>query len=97
MIETIKVDNKKETSGIIYKVQLSASARKLALEPRNFKGLKSVSMSFDNRVYKYMYGETSDYEEAKNKLEEVKLKGYDSAFLIAFKNGEKISIQDAIK
>lgn len=95
--EIKKVDNKKETSGIIYKVQLSASARKLALEPRNFKGLKSVSMSFDNRVYKYMYGETSDYEEAKSKLEEVKLKGYDSAFLIAFKNGEKISIQDAIK
>ena len=95
--ELKKAENKKEVSGIIYKVQLSASARKLALEPRNFKGLKSVSMSFDNRVYKYMYGETSDYEEAKNKLEEVKSKGYDSAFLIAFKNGEKISIQDAIK
>nr|WP_315190128.1 N-acetylmuramoyl-L-alanine amidase [uncultured Flavobacterium sp.] len=95
--EIKKVENKKEVSGIIYKVQLSASARKLALEPRNFKGLKSVSMSFDNRVYKYMYGETADYEEAKSKLEEVKSKGYDSAFLIAFKNGEKISIQDAIK
>jgi N-acetylmuramoyl-L-alanine amidase len=95
--ELKKAENKKETSGIIYKVQLSASVRKLALEPRNFKGLKSVSMSFDNRVYKYMYGETADYEEAKNKLEEVKSKGYDSAFLIAFKNGEKISIQDALK
>nr|WP_315164494.1 N-acetylmuramoyl-L-alanine amidase [uncultured Flavobacterium sp.] len=95
--ELKKAENKKEVSGIIYKVQLSASARKLALEPRNFKGLKSVSMSFDNKVYKYMYGETADYEEAKSKLEEVKSKGYDSAFLIAFKNGEKISIQDAIK
>ena len=95
--EIKKVENKKEVSGIIYKVQLSASARKLALEPRNFKGLKSVSMSFDNKLYKYMYGETADYEEAKSKLEEVKSKGYDSAFLIAFKNGEKISIQDAIK
>lgn len=95
--EIKKVENKNEVSGIIYKVQLSASARKLALEPRNFKGLKSVSMSFDNKLYKYMYGETADYEEAKSKLEEVKSKGYDSAFLIAFKNGEKISIQDAIK
>jgi N-acetylmuramoyl-L-alanine amidase len=27
----------------------------------------------------------------------VKSKGYDSAFLIAFKNGKKISIQEAIK
>ena len=44
-----------------------------------------------------MFGETSDYEESKNLLLEAKAKGYSSAFLIAFKNGQKISIQDAIK
>ena len=33
----------------------------------------------------------------KNQLKEAKSKGYDSAFLIAFKNGKKISIQEAIK
>jgi N-acetylmuramoyl-L-alanine amidase len=30
-------------------------------------------------------------------LKEAKSKGYNSAFLIAFKNGEKISIQEALK
>jgi N-acetylmuramoyl-L-alanine amidase len=44
-----------------------------------------------------MYGETSDYEEAKKLLQESKGKGYSSSFLIAFKNGEKISIQEALK
>jgi N-acetylmuramoyl-L-alanine amidase len=44
-----------------------------------------------------MYGETSDYEMAKQMLKEAKSKGYNSAFLIAFKNGEKISIQEALK
>lgn len=34
----------------------------------------------------------------KKQLQEAKKKkGYDSAFLIAFKNGEKISVEDAIK
>jgi len=67
------------------------------LQPRNFKGLKNISMDYENNVYKYMYGETADYDESKNLLEEAKARGYNSAFLIAFKNGKKISIQEAIK
>jgi N-acetylmuramoyl-L-alanine amidase len=100
IINTTELKNakiKKDTSGIIYKVQLSASIKKLALVPKNFKGLNSISMSFDNKVYKYMYGETSDYEVAKKELQLAKNKGFDSAFLIAFKDGEKITIQEALK
>lgn len=87
----------KENPNILFKVQISASAKKLELKPKNFKGLKNVSVDYDNKVYKYMYGETHDYNESKNLLEEAKAKGYGSAFLIAFKDGKKISIQDAIK
>jgi N-acetylmuramoyl-L-alanine amidase len=88
---------KKDTLGSIYKIQLSASKNKLALEPKNFRGLQNVSLLYEDNIYKYFYGETSDYENAKNQLKEVKTKGFDSAFLIAFKNGKKISIQDAAK
>lgn len=88
---------KKDTLGSIYKVQLSASKKKIALESKNFKGLKNVSMIFEDQIYKYYFGETSNYVEAKNQLMEAKSKGYDSAFLIAYKNGKKISIQEAIK
>lgn len=95
--ELKKTELKKNASDVIYKVQLSASVKKLALEPKNFKGLNSISMSYDNKVYKYMYGETSDYDEAQKQMQEAKNKGFNSAFLIAFRNGEKISIQEAIK
>ncbi|MFV8325828.1 N-acetylmuramoyl-L-alanine amidase family protein [Flavobacterium sp. ZS1P14] len=86
-----------DSAAALFKVQLSASVRKVELAPRNFKGLKNISVDYDNRVYKYMYGETSNYEEAKKQLQDAKDKGYDSAFLIAFKNGEKISIEEALK
>lgn len=92
-----KVDTNKENAGIIFKVQLSASSKKLKLIPNNFKGLNNISMEEGNKYYKYMYGGTSSYEEAKKQLEEAKSKGYHSAYLIAFKNGEKISVQDALK
>jgi N-acetylmuramoyl-L-alanine amidase len=88
---------KKDTLGVIYKVQLSASIKKVALESKNFKGLKNVSMSYDNKVYKYMSGETKDYIVAQKNLLEAKKKGYESAFLIAFKHGQRISMEEAHK
>lgn len=83
--------------GILFKVQLSASAKKLELKSNNFKGLNNVEMVSENRLYKYTYGATPDYDEAKKLLEQAKLKGYNSAYLIAFKNGDKISVQEALR
>lgn len=85
------------SAAIIYKVQLSASSKKVELIPSNFKGLKNITIASDNSVYKYMYGETSDYEEAKKLMEEAKAKGYSTAFVIAFKNGKSINLKDVIK
>lgn len=95
--EVNKAVIKKDTLVSTYKVQLSASKKRIALDAKNFKGLKNVSVVYEDNIYKYTYGETTDYEEAKSQLQDVKSKGYDSAFLIAFKNGKKISIQEAIK
>lgn len=94
---TKKAVNNKDTTAVIFKVQLAATVKKLELKPSNFKGLKNISMVSGDKLYKYTYGETSNYEDIKKLLEEVKSKGYSSAYIIAFKNGEKISVQDALK
>ena len=100
--EVIKTEPKVEVkdvvvSGVVFKVQLSASSKKLDLVPSNFNGLSNISMSSEGTLYKYMYGQTSNYEEGKRLLQEAKSKGYTTAFLIAFKDGKKISVQEAIK
>jgi N-acetylmuramoyl-L-alanine amidase len=93
-----KTELKSDNSGIIFRVQIAAANKKLDLIPSNFKGLNNVKSTTDNgQLYKYTYGETSDYNEAKRNLEEAKAKGYSSAYLIAFKDGKKISVQDALK
>ncbi|MBK8600372.1 MAG: N-acetylmuramoyl-L-alanine amidase [Flavobacterium sp.] len=93
-----KIEQKSDNSGIIFRVQIAAANKKLDLVPSNFKGLNNVKSTTDNgQLYKYTYGETSDYNEAKRNLEEAKAKGYSSAYLIAFKDGKKISVQDALK
>ncbi|MCI9845427.1 N-acetylmuramoyl-L-alanine amidase [Flavobacterium pectinovorum] len=96
-IETAPKVVKDAPKGTFFKVQLIASIKKTPLEPKNFKGLKSITMVYENNIYKYFYQETSDYEIAKKYLQEAKSKGYGASFLVATKNGEKISIQDAIK
>jgi N-acetylmuramoyl-L-alanine amidase len=85
------------TSGTVFKVQISASSKKQELSPNNFNGLKNISMVSENNLYKYMFGNTSSYDEAKKLLQEAKSKGFSSAFLIAFKNGKKIDVKDALK
>ena len=95
--EIKKTDSSSNTKGIMYKVQLSASTKKLELSPKNFKGLDAISISNSGNLYKYMYGQTSNYEDAKSLLQEAKTKGYSTAYLIAFKEGKSISIQEAIK
>jgi N-acetylmuramoyl-L-alanine amidase len=92
----VKVEPVKENGSAIFKIQIAASSKKMDLEPANFKGLNNISVSGTD-IYKYMYGETTNYDAAKKLLQEAKAKGYTSAFIIALKNGKIISVQDAIK
>ena len=86
------------TSGVVFKVQIAASGTKLDLTPANFKGLDQISVMTDGgNLYKYMYGETSDYNIARQKVSEARAKGFESAYLVAFKDGKKITVQEALK
>jgi N-acetylmuramoyl-L-alanine amidase len=95
-IETALI-KKVDSSKPVFKIQVHASNTSIELKPQNFKGLNNISYVSEKGFYKYMYGETNDYEEAKNELSEAKNKGYASAFVVAFKNGVKISLTEAIK
>jgi N-acetylmuramoyl-L-alanine amidase len=92
---SISTENKtKDSEAIVYKVQLCAGSNKLELKPSNFKGLKNISKEFNNNLYKYFYGETSNLEEAQKKQQEAKNKGYLSAFIIRIKKGKSIYLKD---
>ncbi|KDN54757.1 N-acetylmuramoyl-L-alanine amidase precursor [Flavobacterium seoulense] len=76
---------KGDSAGQIYKVQVLASPKKIKLVPGNFKGLKDISYEFLNNLYKYMYGSTSDFQEAKNLQLEARNAGFLKAFIVKVK------------
>ena len=81
---------------VIFKVQIAASARSLELTKANFKGLKGVSVQKRKNLYRYFYGEANQYKAAKRLKQKAIKAGYEHAFLVAFKDGVKINISDAI-
>jgi len=74
----------------VYKVQIAASGTNLETKPQNFNGLDSITKIKDGTLYRYYYGETNSHEMAQNLLKEAKDKGYTSAFVVTFKNGERV-------
>lgn len=96
-VEVNKSVSKVNTDDAVFKVQISASSKNIPLNSENFNGLKNISVEKTGDVYKYMYGETTDYNLSRVLLSQAKAKGYSSAFIIAIKNGKKISIEEAIK
>ncbi|MGG5506402.1 MULTISPECIES: N-acetylmuramoyl-L-alanine amidase family protein [unclassified Myroides] len=93
-----KTETKAKTvKGVIFKVQIAASSRVLELKPKNFKGLSNVTMEKGATVNKYFYSQTSDYNQAKKLLEEAKAKGHSSSFIVAYKDGKSISVEEALK
>lgn len=67
-----------------YKVQISFSTKKIEITPENFNGLNNITVAEFNGGYKYYYGE-GNLETCKKLLEEAKLKGFKSAFIVESK------------
>ncbi len=86
----------KSVNDIFFKIQISASKKKIDLKPYNFNGLKSLSRSKSDKLYRYYFSESLTYESAKKKLKEAKNKGFTNAFIVAFDNDKKITISDAL-
>jgi len=82
---------------ITFKVQIAASRNALDPKPYNFKGLDEISRSQSGDLYKYFFGNTSNYTKIKEFKELAESKGYKNCFIVAYKKGQKITLQEALK
>ena len=79
----------------VFKVQILASTRLIPQGSKEFKGVKEIAHYREKGMYKYTCGASTNYNEIvrlKRKLSD----RFEGAFIIAFKNGEKMDIDAAI-
>lgn len=79
--------------GVIYRVQVGAYKRKLSKQI--FSGLPDlVTVTSENGVTKYLTGTFTDYNEAAKHKVDLLVKGYQGAFVVAFKDGKRANLNE---
>jgi N-acetylmuramoyl-L-alanine amidase len=82
---------------VIFRVQILTNASKLPANSPRFKGQKNVFEYFQDNLYKYAVGYfVNDYKSANEYKNQLRNEGFESAFVIAFINNERVDLQKAI-
>jgi N-acetylmuramoyl-L-alanine amidase len=79
----------KSNNAIVYKIQILTSDKKLSPENKRFKGYKDISYYVENGIYKYTYGEETEYKEILRKFRATS-KDFKDAFIIRLKDGKRM-------
>ena len=79
----------------VFKIQILTGRQKLKTTDRQFKGLADVDCFEEAGMYKYTVGASSDYNAIARQRREI-LDKFPEAFIIAFKNGQKMNVNEAI-
>lgn len=107
-IDTVVIEEENEVSiknkvdlvnqdAIYFKVQIETSKTRIPLMDDRFKGLK-VEEYYQNGLYKYTIGNyKNNVKPAISKRKTLASQGFETAFVIAFKNGNRINIMQALE
>lgn len=94
--DTTKKIEKKTNERPIFKLQLFTIDHALRSDDRHFKGLSPVEYYEEGGRYKYTYGATANYEDAKRLQKDI-IDKFPEAFVVAFLNQQRIELAEAIK
>lgn len=88
-------ENATNDSEITFKIQILTSSKPLTKNDKRLKGLKDVDYYKEKGLYKYTYGASSDYNKVLRTKRTISAQ-FKDAFIIAFRNGEKMNVNEAI-
>ena len=82
-------------TGVVFKVQLLASAKSIPLRAENFNGLDILSREPYKNLYRYMYGNAGTLDDAKRLKANADAKGYTTSYIVAYKDGKRVPLSQA--
>ncbi len=85
------------TEGVRFKVQVVTSSEPIDTKAVNFNGMEGVEEHEGAGLFKYTVGNEATLDAARNVQKTCRDKGFEGAFIVAFRNGERIDLQEAVK
>jgi N-acetylmuramoyl-L-alanine amidase len=100
--EESKKKNKKNKAeeidkGVVFKVQIATSSKKIELKPENFNGVKDVTIYEAGGLYRYTVGKEKNMTDANRLQVQLRANGFKDAFVVAFSDGKRVSISKALQ
>ncbi len=93
--EKAKLIDPANKTGVLYRVQFYTSPSQLLLSDSRFKKLENLSYYKHNGMYKYTTGSFYTLIETVNYQKKVRAAGFSDAFVVAFYEGKRISLNEA--
>ncbi len=90
------VKEKPQVSGPVFKVQILVGSSRLKSNDPRFKGLEGVGSYQEGKIFKYTVGASTNYNEI-YRLRRSILDKFPEAFIIAFKDGQRVDVNEAIR
>ena len=82
---------------ISFRVQFVSTSRELPPNAPEFRGLQGVGYYFHEGLFKYTLGNERTLEDAAKIQKQLQDKGFVDAFVVAFKNNERITPREALQ
>ena len=80
---------------VIFKVQLAASPNKIETSNKKWSKIPYIEVRKEKSLYKYLTGNHFNYEQALETRNSLLSQGFNGAFVVAYKKGERISLKVA--
>ncbi len=82
---------------IRFKVQIATTSKHVDPKPRNFNGLEGVEEYKSAGLFRYSIGNEHSLEGARAVQKRCRDVGYDGAFIVAYRNDQRMDLQEALK
>lgn len=95
-VKPAPTEAKNDGSGVLFKVQIHTATKVLDTSSSLFRGLTPDQYEQDG-LYKYTVGAFTNIEDAGPTQTEMRDRGFKGAFIVAFKDGNRIKVSEARK
>lgn len=91
-----KIVSQQAAHAPVFKIQILQGSYKLRDNDRQFKELTGIERMADGDKWKYFYGSNTDYNTVNHLRREI-LDKFPGAFIVAYKDGKQMDVNEAIK